>query len=424
MRPLLIFDLDGTLHKTDVLVVPAMLRAMVDMRLPKLTPADITAHFGAPAEDFIHLVLPGQPHGVIQEFRHRLRCYERAAIASTATLYQGIRDMLNLLAQDNFAMVVCSNGSKQYVDMVLDACGIRPFFAAAHGRDGHKNKTAAIADLLAEKRRPAAVVVGDSLYDLEAARENNLPCVGVSYGYDKRITRADFLAHSPAQVVDQARRCAVFAEMEQAIRVRRGDRPLIAGINGVDAAGKTVFTLALARYLRARGFHVQVIHVDDFHNPAAIRHQEPDQVRSYIAHAFDLDRLVRSVLSPCRSRKSVNSVLTVLDVPRDRMDRRIDIDIRNDTVVLVEGVLLYRPPLNAYFDLRVFLHIPFSRVQQRAEDRGDGQKGISAQAYQNKYIPVQKWYLATHSPMQQSDLVVDNSDVRAPRIVALTQTMV
>ena len=92
-------------------------------------------------------------------------------------------------------------------------------------------------------------------------------------------------------------------------------RARIVGVNGVDTSGKTCFAQSLAHFLQARGHHVALVHVDDFHNPRAVRAQGADPVRSYINHAFDLSRLERALLVPAWQVETVDLSLIHISEP-------------------------------------------------------------------------------------------------------------
>jgi RimJ/RimL family protein N-acetyltransferase len=82
--------------------------------------------------------------------------------------------------------------------------------------------------------------------------------------------------------------------------------------------------------------------------------------------------------------------------------------------VLFEGVLLYREPLNQYFDLRIFIDISFEEVLNRACKRDSSLFQDVTQRYNNKYIPIQKLYMKQYNPKEQSDIVIDNNDYWNP----------
>lgn len=210
-----------------------------------------------------------------------------------------------------------------------------------------------------------------------------------------------------------------FQTLEQEIRERKTlGKPLLVGINGVDTSGKSSFTKAFANYLHDRGHLVQVIHLDDFHNPKDIRSQGKDPVWSYLTYAFDLHRLVKEILQPVHEMSFLRKTMTVLDLETDRYSVERSYAVTPETIVLLEGVLLYREPIVNYLDYKVFLHISFEEVLRRAEQRDVPLMGEGVlNKYKAKYIPVQEWYIEHCDPLGVSDLVIDNEDYGCPKIV-------
>jgi len=194
--------------------------------------------------------------------------------------------------------------------------------------------------------------------------------------------------------------------------------PLVVGINGVDTSGKTTFTKELDRYLSKAGFKTQTILMDDFHNPSEIRNREKDPVISYTNNAFDLAKIERELMKPIAAGTIVDKALMLLDIEEDKFINEKRYYIDKDTIVLFEGVLLYREPLNKYFNFRIFIDISFEEMLRRAIKRDGilfGDKVI--ERYNNKYIPIQKQYLEKYNPKNISDVVVDNEDYLNPKIV-------
>jgi len=211
---------------------------------------------------------------------------------------------------------------------------------------------------------------------------------------------------------------AVFSIIARTLDERPLPRARIAGINGVDTAGKTRFAQDFAAFLRAQGRDVALIHGDDFHNPRAILRQGDDPVRGYIEHAFNLPLLERELLAPIRCGETFDKTLTLLDLDADTPTAIRRYTVRRETIVLVEGVLLFRPPIDAYFDLRIFLSIPFDEVLRRAAARDVPHYGDDyLERYRFRYIPVQQWYLETYHPQERSDFVIDNTDYADPCII-------
>jgi phosphoglycolate phosphatase len=196
---------------------------------------------------------------------------------------------------------------------------------------------------------------------------------------------------------------------------QKQDRAMVVGINGVDTSGKTTFTLSLADYLRDHGHRTQVVHLDDFHNSRAVRSQGTDERDAYITHAFNLDLLVTELLEPASKSVIVDKHLTLLNLDSDTYTNVQYYRIDTHTIVLVDGVLLYREPLDAYFDYRIFLRIGFAEVLRRARIRDVPIHGEAfLELYRRKYIPIQEWYLKTYTPDQRADIVIDNTDPEHP----------
>jgi RimJ/RimL family protein N-acetyltransferase/uridine kinase len=266
---------------------------------------------------------------------------------------------------------------------------------------------------LAEKRTTKVLVVGGCKELFEAADRKKC----ISIGFADRGSFPDFTLtgiHSLPSVVETVD--SVFLRIVRSIVDRKTvDKPLLVGINGVDTSGKTQFTMALSRYLEKCGLHTQIINVDDYHHPSEVRYSHPDPVTSYYAHAFDIERLESELLEPLARNRSFDGVLHHLDLESDAYSRAKKYSITAQTIVLIEGVLLYREPIDRYLDLRVYLEISFDEVLRRAQirDRKIFGKDV-VKRYTNKYIPVQKRYIAEVSPLSIADLVVDNEDYHRP----------
>ncbi|UCD17535.1 MAG: hypothetical protein JSV44_01110 [Candidatus Zixiibacteriota bacterium] len=204
---------------------------------------------------------------------------------------------------------------------------------------------------------------------------------------------------------------------EKIIALKTG-RAMVVGINGVDTSGKTLFALSLSDFLQSGGHPTQVIHLDDFHNCRRIRSGGKNEIEGYIENAFNLDTLISELLDPIAAGMTVNKELTLLDLDSDELSNVKCFFVDSQTIVILEGVLLYRQPLDAYFDYRIFLDISFTEVIRRARRRDAARFGNEfVEKYRRKYIPVQKWYLETCRPKEKSHLVIDNRSWISPKVL-------
>jgi uridine kinase len=181
------------------------------------------------------------------------------------------------------------------------------------------------------------------------------------------------------------------------------ERRVIVAVDGPDAAGKTTLVAELARRLRRP---VQTASIDDWHNPPAIRYrrgrESPD---GYYRDSFDYDTLVRELLRPF-----IDGTANVL-----AHDGRTE-----SAALIVDGVFLQRPELRDWWHLAVYLHVSEEVSLARAVARDahlHGSRAELVERYRARYLPGQALYRAEAAPLHNADIVIDNSDPDAPRVL-------
>ena len=209
-------------------------------------------------------------------------------------------------------------------------------------------------------------------------------------------------------------RNTVYAQLYEEIRSLK--RPLVVGINGAYTSGKTTFTLGLQQYLRGQGAKTQVIHYDDFHHPfSAIAWTDDTEIEVFYKKAFDPAKLEREILGPLKEQGCINKDVVCVDLGTSQFTNTIHVDIDETTIVLLEGVLLFRPPLMEYIDFKVYLDISFEEMIKRAKLRDVPKFGEGIlEKFVTRYIPVQQRYMAECGPVAAGDIVIDNNDHQAP----------
>jgi uridine kinase len=257
--------------------------------------------------------------------------------------------------------------------------------------------------------------------DFKAAEEARCLSIGVSYGYGyDDYKKFDFVANNPLDIYTIIRKInGIYKDVtSQILNRKQRNKPLIVGINGVDTSGKSTFTRELERYLYTIGFKSQIVAIDDFHNPSQIRNKEKDPVISYINNAFDIKKIEDELLKPVITDGILNKELLLLDIEKNEFINRKRFVVDEDTIILFEGVLLYREPLNQYFDFQIFIDVSYDEVLKRAVKRDVGLFGDTViEKYKNKYIPIQKLYIERNSPKDTSDIIIDNNDYCNPKII-------
>jgi len=411
---IVVFDLDGTLYQTRISLIQAFRSTLCELGLPPVDEDELCRHLGSTTETILKAVLPEGSD--FAQFQFVLKGYEKQAIHSIGLLFPGTKEMLSALIKKGYTLTICSNGGEEHIRDVLKATGIESFFDGIRSAKNYRSKGDAVKSLLSAGDE--AVLIGDTHYDFEAAKANQIPSIAAAYGYgmEPDLREATFSVSSAEGIIGAVIQIEVYREI--ADRLLDQKRCRIIGINGVDTAGKTEFTARFSRYLEAVGHRNTVLTIDDFHNHSDVRKMGPDEITAYEQNAFDYRKIIQEVLEPLTEHGSLDTVVTCLNLETDMYEKKMHLIIHPDNTLLLEGVLLFREPLKKYFEGKIFLYIPFDEVLSRARDRDLPRFGDDViDKYRRKYIPVQKRYLQEWNPMRTSDMVVDNQLFEAPFIM-------
>jgi phosphoglycolate phosphatase len=115
--------------------------------------------------------------------------YYAAHLADTSQPFPGVVTCLARLAEQGYAMGVCTNKSERFSHDLLSRLGLSGFFGAVVGGDSlpvrkpHPGHIHGTLERLQGGPFGWAAMVGDSANDINAARAAGVPSVAVSFGY-------------------------------------------------------------------------------------------------------------------------------------------------------------------------------------------------------------------------------------------------
>ncbi len=210
----MIFDLDGTLFKTETLLLPAYEAAFEQMRREGTykgeTPPEerILGSLGLLLEHIWENVLPGSQPDVRKRADELLLHYQLEGLAEgKGELYSGVESTLQALRRNGVRLFVASNGLEPYVKGVIQAKGLAPLFEGLYSAGEYKTRSKAdLVRLLLDRHSVrTAWMVGDRSSDVEAGRANDLPVIGCDYaGFRKpgELDRADRIIVSFPELLD------------------------------------------------------------------------------------------------------------------------------------------------------------------------------------------------------------------------------
>ncbi|MDP6516825.1 MAG: phosphoglycolate phosphatase [Alphaproteobacteria bacterium] len=194
-----VFDLDGTLLDTAPDLAGALNRLLADEGLPPLALGTVREIVGEGAVRMIERGLAAAgaaTDGPLDaDLRRRFLDHYRACMTERTRPFPGAVRALEELSAKGRPLAICTNKSHGFSAAILAELGLEKFFGALIGGDSlATNKPdpaplhAAIAGVGGTPER--AVMIGDSITDVGAARAAGVPVIVVSFGYTSIAPRA------------------------------------------------------------------------------------------------------------------------------------------------------------------------------------------------------------------------------------------
>jgi phosphoglycolate phosphatase len=187
---LVIFDMDGTLVDSQHIIVAAMDRAFEDVGASAPSREETLSIVGLSLREAMHALT-----GADDETVARLAdCYKaafqelRQDPSHHEPLYPGAAEALDALAaEDEVLLGIATGKSQRGVEKVLERFSWEGRFLTVQTADGHPSKPhpsmikTALAETGVEANR--AVMIGDTVFDMQMASAAGVRGIGVAWGY-------------------------------------------------------------------------------------------------------------------------------------------------------------------------------------------------------------------------------------------------
>jgi phosphoglycolate phosphatase len=186
------FDLDGTLVDTAPDLIGALNMVLAEQGLPPVPLATERLLVGRGARALVErgFVLAGRdaPIDAVPGLVARFIEVYLGRIADESRPFDGVEATLDGLAAEGARLVVCTNKRTDLSLALLDALDLTRRFEAVVGADRSpapkpdpRHVLTAIAEAGGDPAH--AIMVGDSVFDIAAAKAADVPAVAVSFGY-------------------------------------------------------------------------------------------------------------------------------------------------------------------------------------------------------------------------------------------------
>lgn len=186
-KKLIIFDLDGTLLDTSKGIFNSVRYAEEKMGIMPTLEKNLKLFLGPPpVEMYQHVYGMDKKQGLEATKWHRE--YGSKHAIYEAELYPGVKETLEKLCNKGYHLAVATLKRQDIAEKILSLQGIDKFFVQIAGMNMSESDTK--ADLILRVCRAEGIelgdlvlMVGDSQYDYEGAKEAGVDFLGVSYGY-------------------------------------------------------------------------------------------------------------------------------------------------------------------------------------------------------------------------------------------------
>ncbi|MCD8012496.1 MAG: HAD hydrolase-like protein [Lachnospiraceae bacterium] len=219
----ILFDLDGTLTESAPGIINAVLYALKKNGIEETDRGKLMAFIGPPLYDSFQKyygMTPEQADHMVDDYReyHQVRGWKENSV------YEGIPEVLRTLREQGRKLVVATSKPEAISRRTVSYFQLDPYFefvagasmdssrsrkgdviayalsrireadAAKAGKDGDTKETAFEGtaefdkeDLSDRESDDRILMVGDRFHDVDGAKENGLPCIGVLYGYGSQV---------------------------------------------------------------------------------------------------------------------------------------------------------------------------------------------------------------------------------------------
>lgn len=182
---LLVFDWDGTLMDSEAQIVACMQAAIEDLRLEPKTRDEIRNIIGLGLKEAVAGLYREADDQLVTALADRYRDHWLAG-DQISPLFPGVEATLNLLHGEGFHLAVATGKGRRGLDKVLKATRLEPLFATTRCADETRSKPhpLMLEQIMVElgAAPTQTLMIGDTEYDLEMARNAKAHPVAVSYG--------------------------------------------------------------------------------------------------------------------------------------------------------------------------------------------------------------------------------------------------
>jgi len=205
-----IFDLDGTISDSSGGIFQSINYALEKMNAPAISRAEVNPYIGPPLKDSFVTLLDTTDDATLEEAVRFFREDYTTAGYKINELYTGIAEVLVQLATQGYHLFIATTKQTDIACEVLKHFQLDQYFQGIFGGASEIPKPELVQHILTEYncRKDKSVLVGDTHYDIHAAKINNIFSLGAAWGFGENaeISKADMVIDSPGELIKHIER--------------------------------------------------------------------------------------------------------------------------------------------------------------------------------------------------------------------------
>lgn len=205
MQNAIIFDMDGTLFQTHLILGGALEQTFEKLRAESLwvgeTPLEKYKEImGVPLEVVWETLCPQHSPAIREQSNKWFQHFLIEQIhAGQGALYKGVSETLQELSKD-FPIYIASNGQPDYLQAIVAQYELNRWIEKVYSIEqiASRNKSLLVQQIIVENHIGCGFVVGDRLSDFQAANDNGLQSIGVNFDFaqEEELVEAHFVVEN------------------------------------------------------------------------------------------------------------------------------------------------------------------------------------------------------------------------------------
>ena len=200
---LLVFDWDGTLMDSSARIVKCIQCAAEVVGVPIVDDNAIRHMIGLPLEMSVRQLYPGFSNAVLTQLVDEVLRRSFSDEMKISPLFDGVETVLRQLAAQGYQLAVATGKSRRGLNRDMAEAGVTDLFPITRTADETLSKPnpLMLQEILTDYDMNAteALMIGDTEYDLQLARNAGMDALAVSYGMHS-VSR--LLQHKPCGIIN------------------------------------------------------------------------------------------------------------------------------------------------------------------------------------------------------------------------------